>query len=62
MSIDASGQDRFSVRLPPNVSRVLKALQSLRQPRGARPIPKGQIVERALLALAEAEGIDVGEV
>lgn len=49
----------FNIRLYPAAQRALEALRRLKLPAGATPVPKGHIIERALLALAEAEGIDI---
>jgi len=52
-------RESFGVRLTGAGARALRELQRKGLPRGATPVPKGHIVERAILALAEAEGIDV---
>lgn len=62
MATDASGEDRFGLRLPARAARVLDLLRRRGLPAGARPTPRSLVIERAILALAEVEGIDVGEV
>lgn len=59
MATDQNNRDAFGVRLNPHAARALKALQSLGLPKGATPKSKLNVIEHALLALAETMGIDV---
>lgn len=56
---DSKDPGHFGVRLTRAGVRALERLRMAGLPRGATPHSKGKVVERALLALAEAEGIDV---
>lgn len=48
-----------TLRLRPPVARVLEALRRHGRPRGLGPRPISDVLEHAILALAEASGIDV---
>lgn len=59
MSDETARRSTFGLHLSAPATRALEALRRLRVPRGGTPTPKSHVIERALLALAEVEGIDV---